>query len=145
MDPVKVLVATDGSEAVLRACQFAADRVRLTDASVRLLTVLSFNMDPYTLLGEELEDTPVKLEAVREAVEEATRIPAKILGATGATVQACHRFGNPADEILAEIERWHPNLMLMGRRGLSGPERWLVGSTSERVIRHTKVPILVVT
>jgi nucleotide-binding universal stress UspA family protein len=145
MEPIKVLVAADGSEPVVRACQFAADRVGMTDASVRLLTVLSFTMDPYTLLGEELEDTPARLEAIREAVDEATRIPAKIFEAAGATVQVYHRFGNPADEILAEIDQWQPDLLLMGRRGLSGPERWLLGSVSERLIRHAKVPILVVT
>ncbi|HYT81149.1 MAG TPA: universal stress protein [Actinomycetota bacterium] len=34
--------------------------------------------------------------------------------------------------------------MVMGRRGLHGPERWLLGSVAEPVARKCKVPMLIV-
>lgn len=100
---LKVLVAVDGSDPALRACWFAVDTLRLEGAVARLLTVLSFTLDPYTLLGEKLEDTPGRMQVVSDAVEEATRLPTKVLEEAGAKVGTIHRFGAPADEILEEI------------------------------------------
>lgn len=144
MAALKVLVATDGSDPSLRACRFARDTLKLEGASIRLLTVLSFSLDPYTLLGEEMGDTPARVERVKEAVEEATRVPAKMLEEGGAKVTTAHRFGAPADEILNELVEWEPDLVILGRRGLSLTKRWLLGSVSERVVRHAHVPVLVV-
>lgn len=140
----KVLVATDGSDSALRASQVLADLLSGRAAEARLLVVLSFELDPYTLLGEELADAAERTRMVAQAVEEATARPRHVLEAAGRSVSVAHRFGNPADEILEEAEEWAPDLVVMGRRGLSGPARWLLGSVSERVMRHARVPVLIV-
>lgn len=62
----------------------------------------------------------------------------------GARVDVRHRVGNPADEILAEAQDRDPDLIVVGRRGLSAPGRWLVGSVSDRAVRHAHEPVLVV-
>jgi nucleotide-binding universal stress UspA family protein len=113
-------------------------------AEVRLLVILSFELDPYTLLGEELDDTPERLRMVREAVERATGEVRPVFETAGHQVSVAHRFGNPADEILQEVEEWKPDLVVLGRRGLSAPSRWLLGSVSDRVLHHAHAPVLVV-
>jgi nucleotide-binding universal stress UspA family protein len=140
----RVLVATDGSDSALRASQVLADLLSGSRAEIRLLTVLSFELDPYTLLGEELADAQERARMVARAVEEATAPPRRVLEDAGHSISVTHRFGNPADEILEEAEESTPDLVVMGRRGLSGPARWLLGSVSERGIPHARVPVLIV-
>lgn len=141
---MRVLVAVDGSEHARRAAKVAARLLSGRRAEVTLLVVLSFELDPYTLLGEPLADAPELQRAERHAIETATERPGRILEAAGARVEVRHRFGNPADEILAEAEDRQPDLIVVGRRGLSAPSRWLLGSVSERVVRHAHPPVLVV-
>lgn len=141
---LRVLAAVDGSEPALRACQTAADLLGRRHADIRLLVVLSFEIDPYTLLGEEFADTPERLRLVREAVERTTAEPRSVFEKAGHRVSATHTFGNTAEEILKEVTEWRADLVVMGRRGLSGASRWLMGSVSDRVVRHAHVPVLVV-
>lgn len=144
MKTFRVLVAADGSPPAVRAATMLAEMLVPGSAEVLVLAVLSFELDPYTLLGEELSDTRERLRNVEETVEHTTGEVRRILEEAGHKVSATHRFGNPADEIIEEIIEWRPDLAVLGRRGLSGPSRWLLGSVSERVVRHAQVPVLVV-
>jgi nucleotide-binding universal stress UspA family protein len=142
--PIRVLAAVDGSEHAERAAQVAAGLVAGRRAEVELLMVLSFELDPYTLLGEPVEETLETQRAEHHAIEAATAAPRRILESAGARVEIRHRFGNPADEILAEAQEREPDLIVVGRQGLSPPARWLIGSVSDRVVRHAHAPVLVV-
>ena len=48
------------------------------------------------------------------------------------------------ESILLEIEDRGVDLVVMGRRGRDEPKDLLLGSVSDRVARHVKVPILLV-
>jgi nucleotide-binding universal stress UspA family protein len=54
------------------------------------------------------------------------------------------RVGNPADGILAAAARERADLIVMGTQGLGGVRKWLLGSTTERVLRRTRTPVLAV-
>lgn len=51
--------------------------------------------------------------------------------------------GQPATEIVALVRRRHADVIVIATHGLSGYRRMLVGSTTERVLRQTTVPVLV--
>jgi nucleotide-binding universal stress UspA family protein len=51
--------------------------------------------------------------------------------------------GTPAVEILALARRRHADLIVMSSRGASGMRKALFGSTADRVLRETTVPVLV--
>jgi nucleotide-binding universal stress UspA family protein len=51
--------------------------------------------------------------------------------------------GTPAIEILAMAERHHADIIVMSSRGASGVRKMFFGSTTERVLRETSVPVLV--
>jgi nucleotide-binding universal stress UspA family protein len=52
--------------------------------------------------------------------------------------------GNPADEILATAGAFDADLIVVGARGMGGMARLLLGSVSERVLRHARCPVLIV-
>lgn len=139
---MKVLLAADGSDSAVRAAMSAGAMIP-RGADVRVVFVLSYSLYPY-MQGDP--DPEVKAQRERAVEEETTQATEK---AVLALEQAGHRptlvrhFGHPTDEIVREIEDWEPDLVVLGRRGLRGARAW-VGSTSEHVLHHAKVPVLLV-
>jgi nucleotide-binding universal stress UspA family protein len=111
---------------------------------IRIVTVLSFELYPVTMLGEDLVDSHDRAQAVGRAVHRTTWRARRAFESAGFPVSVAHRFGNAGDEILAEATDWRADLLVLGRRGLHAPTRWLVGSVSDRVLRHAKVPVLLI-
>jgi nucleotide-binding universal stress UspA family protein len=141
---VKVLIAVDGSEPAMRACQQVASMLASVRDSVRLVTVLSYTLYPYSGIPDEpLADEAEREQHEREEVHRITDEPRKLLEEGGFKVEVTHRFGNLTEEIVAEINEWSPELVVLGRRGVHGLERW-IGSVSEHVLHHVKVPMLLV-
>ena len=54
------------------------------------------------------------------------------------------RVGDPSSVILKTADREHVDLIVMGMHGLGGFRKWFLGSTTERVLRRTPVPLLTV-
>ena len=52
--------------------------------------------------------------------------------------------GDARDEILAEIDGWTPDLLVVGSHGSGGFERFLIGSVAEHVSRRAACSVLVV-
>lgn len=52
--------------------------------------------------------------------------------------------GDPAVEILSYLDNRQDVLAVMGRRGQSKIKTLLLGSISEKVVRHTRTPVTVV-
>jgi nucleotide-binding universal stress UspA family protein len=59
------------------------------------------------------------------------------------TVEYTVRVGKPATEILREAQDRHVDLIVMSSHGRSGKGKLFFGSTTERVLRETSVPVLV--
>ena len=141
---MRVLLATDGSEPAMRACGRVASLLGPGRDQVRLLTVLSYSEYPHSLVPDlPLADETEREKREGEEVHRLTDQPRRILEEGGHTVEITHRFGHPTDEIVAEIEEWRPELVVLGRRGVRGLERWM-GSVSEHVLHHSEVSVLLV-
>ena len=54
------------------------------------------------------------------------------------------RIGDVYDEIKYAIEAEKPELLVMGTHGRRGVERWFMGSTTEKLLRHSPVPLLTI-
>jgi nucleotide-binding universal stress UspA family protein len=89
-------------------------------------------------LGQDLAQTETE-PALREFV--AATWP----DGTGAS-QTVFRVsvGESAPAILAAAAAASADLIVMGTQGLGGLRKWLVGSTTERLLRQTQVPVLAV-
>ena len=52
--------------------------------------------------------------------------------------------GNPGNEIVDFAEKNNIDLIVVGTLGKTGIERFLLGSVAEKVVKHSKKPVLVV-
>jgi nucleotide-binding universal stress UspA family protein len=59
-------------------------------------------------------------------------------------VSAVTRLGYAADEIIEFARKTPDNMIAMCTHGRSGVRRWLLGSVTERVVRHSGDPVLIV-
>ena len=136
-----ILCPIDFSEQSRHALQWAEALARRTKGR---LTVLSA-VDP--LLAEAAR-VRFGLDLARAETEPALRqfVAATwsddLARATNANFDV--RVGHSADVILETAARERTDLIVMGTHGLGGVRKWLLGSTTERVLRRTHTPVLAV-
>ncbi|GAC1361686.1 MAG: universal stress protein [Actinomycetota bacterium] len=140
---LSVLLATDGSEHARKAALFLVHVLSRGQAHVRLLTVLSMELQPETYLGD-LSDAPARRALIKERTDSAVGEVQRILEAAGQPTTVSCRFGHPPDEALAEVNEWGPDLVVVGRRGLGRAASLVLGSVSDCLLRHSTAPVLVV-
>lgn len=133
-EPIRVLYATDGSEASVAAAHLLALLPLPAGSAVKVLTVLDAPVwqVPESLKGAELEWAR-RVVATAEA------------GLSRSGVELDHTIvrGDPAVEILEAAETLNADLILVGSHGRTGFERVLLGSVAESVARHAGRPVLV--
>jgi nucleotide-binding universal stress UspA family protein len=66
------------------------------------------------------------------------------LKSLGIEAEALEAVGHPAEAIVDEAERGGFDLIVVGSRGIHGVARFLLGSTSTRVVTHAHCDVLVV-
>jgi len=64
--------------------------------------------------------------------------------AAGVQVERVVEEGSPAEQILHGVGRHRADLIVMGTHGVSGFERLLLGSVTEKVVRKASCPVLTV-
>jgi nucleotide-binding universal stress UspA family protein len=52
--------------------------------------------------------------------------------------------GLPTKDIIKTAEIWEADLIVMGTHGRTGLMHLLVGSVAEHIIRHSKIPVMVI-
>ena len=104
-------------------------------------------MPSYMLLlysrEEDFQDTSPE-EMQQLAVKHLSRWTEGVQGATRARLRPKVRVGEPRQEILAEIEKQNPELVITATHGHSGFDRFLLGSIAEAVARRSRANVLVV-
>ena len=133
----KILVAVDGSPQSMRAIKLASRMARDMDAGITLIHVQELHGLP-TLIAEA-ED-----EAASERGQMVLGAAAKVVRLDGLTPKAILRKGHAADQILRYIVANKPDVVVMGRRGLSRVKSILMGSTSQAIAQHAKCAVLIV-
>jgi nucleotide-binding universal stress UspA family protein len=138
-----ILVPIDGSELSLKAADHAAALATHLDATITLFTAV----DPPE--ADATYVSPDALGAVRQGVWRAAEVmqeqAAARIRARNARVETRIVWGAPASAIVTEADLRH-QLVVMGSRGLGllPADRQLLGSVTERVLRRTRRPVLVV-
>lgn len=141
----KILMATDGSSCSRKAVDYAVRIAKLAGASLIALYVV----DVKTGCGLEqciIVTTPkaAALMKLRQRGERAVNYVGDVASKEGVSVDKRVVEGHPAEEILKLAREESVDLVVMGTLGLSGIQKYLLGSTADKVVRHSRVPVLTV-
>jgi len=143
--PVKeILVPVDGSDNANRAARFAAELAAALGVSMRLFYVFpAASVEVIGMAGMSRDDIDQAAQAAAQRAFDATR---KALGDTvPGGMGEDTSIGDPAEEIVRYAEDDPGVMVVMGRRGLSRMKSLVLGSVSDKVSRHAKSPVTIIT
>ncbi len=139
----KILIPLDGSELAEAALDAAVPLAKAFDAEVLVLGVLDLTAGMYDVYSEAF--SPVDLKAQLEKFIETALERAKgHLVAQGIRARRFLEVGIPHEEIAALAAREGAELIVMTTHGRKGLTHLLLGSVTEKLIRTSPCPVLVV-
>ena len=135
-----ILIGDDGSTEAGRAVQAAFSLAKGLNARLIVLGVLTqpsaesqaegYGMDSEVRAKKMLEERFARLQA--SAKQEGLSLRTEIIE------------GEPEETIEARAEEENVDLIVVGHRDITRVRRWLEGSTSETLVKKSKVSVLVV-
>jgi len=143
----KMLVAYDGSDASKKAIDMVV-KCGTKDDEVTLLTVVpaelaessftkmllpTIDLSAIVKSGSFKEKAMLSLSKVTKEIEYAVK-----------KVDVVVESGDPADEILMSAKKHGSDLIVIGYKGYGKEGRFLLGSVTDKVVRHSGVSVLVV-
>jgi len=137
----RILVPTDGSDPASAATGHALTIAERFDATVHALYVVDTEGIAHEAPGLSLDSLRETLRAEGEAT---TGVVAEEGAERGVDVTTAIVEGLAEDAIVEYADEKGIDLIVMGTHGRRGMDRYLVGSVTERVVRRTDVPTLVV-
>ncbi|MDZ7848288.1 MAG: universal stress protein [Owenweeksia sp.] len=135
---MKILLPTDFSENAELATKFALDLAKKTDGHI-----LAFHA--YDVPQYERSMTTSLLEEMREAAEKNMRdFESSFLKNSSVSYSSKILIGNPIRLSKELIEKNNREVVIMGTKGASGMEEFLIGSNAASVIHNVDVPVMVI-
>ena len=139
----KILVATDGSEASLKAARTAIGLATRAGAELLVAHIVDDEVvkDLARALGKDEKDARSSMiDSARKYVAEIEKLAQQSSVACRSVVE----HGTPYEAILKLAEREKVDLLVIGKTGRRGPRRALAGSVTRRVIDLAEISVLVV-
>ena len=131
----QITLPLDGSTTSEAAFETAVGMARTLELPLLLVRCISFSgMMPPMVVHAEEQDIEEYLLVKRE---EATNLGVEV-------VRVRMLWGAPAAELIDLAQRNPGSLTVMSTHGRSGISRWALGSVTDRVVRHSHQPVLVV-
>jgi len=147
----KILIAVDDSRYADHAAEFGFEMARLCRAEVGLVNIIepiimpSSGSDSITGITTDVSmmDEPEMVRIQKEAAENTLkRIQAQY--ADELKITNFTEYGLTADGILKSGAEFGADMIVIGTHSRTGIDRLFMGSIAENVVRHSKVPVLVV-
>jgi nucleotide-binding universal stress UspA family protein len=137
----KTLIATDGSETAEKAANFGVQIAGLSGAKVYAVYVI--DTTPYYSIPLDQIWSKEVYEQLEQMGNEITSNVEKTAKAAGLEAESIVLKGDPAARIVNFAEEQGVDMIVVGSHGIGGFERLVIGSVSEKVVRHAKIPVLV--
>jgi len=143
-----ILVPIDGSRLSEKAAKEAVSLAKSVGAKITLFhCVADFPAPVYAesaILAAQVTAGQYRKEAVRHAEEVLAKAARKLEG-TGLTVDTLNAVNDlPYEAIIAAAAKKKCDLIIMASHGRRGVTGFLLGSETQKVLTHSKVPVLVV-
>jgi nucleotide-binding universal stress UspA family protein len=142
--PLRLLLAYDGSEPASTAVKLLSawpmrDLVDVTVLGVHTVTTTFYRVDVIERTSEVWECRNQELQAeLDRAAERLRKVTSQV------KVMLRESGPDPSHEILESARQQKADLIVVGHKGKSAIEQFLLGSVSNRVVRHSDRSVLVV-
>jgi len=143
----RMLIAYDGSDASKKAidmCLKCADK----EDEVVLLTVIPAELAESSFTKMLLPtidlSAVVQSGSFKEKAMDSLSKVVKEIGSEVKKVDIVVESGDPADEILMTARKQRADLIVVGYKGYGKEGRFLLGSVTDKVVRHASISVLVV-
>ncbi|UIE38070.1 universal stress protein [Leptodesmis sichuanensis] len=148
----RILVAMDDSAEGDHIFEEALSIAKMTNARLMLMHVLSAaEVECLDVYGNALGRSPDRLnsrteqwEVARQHCLENLRSRHVAMCDAGISADIGLPAGNPGYQICEMAQKWGADLILLGRRGLTEQEDYLINSVSNYVLHHAPCAILVI-
>ena len=134
-----ILVPTDGSTHAGLAAEHGIEIAKRFDArihAVHIVDIRALSGTPDAVVSASFsQQLTAHGEEVTESVAERAR-------ATGLDVTTTVQQGMPSSTLLSYVQEHDIDLVTMGSAGRTGLDRYLIGSTTNRIIRQSEAPVL---
>ncbi len=144
----KILIASDGSKHSQKAAEAGIELARLSKGKATALFVVNIEKE-YESMGEvswNIADDIV--QGIRKSLKDCGNETIKVFGEmakkAGVPFEGKIIEGHPATEIIKMAEDAKMDVIVIGSIGRTGLGKFLLGSVAEKVVRNSKVPVLVV-
>jgi len=144
----KIMIATDGSDCSRLAAEKGIELARLSGGTVYAVCVVSTTS--LSMYMDYLSSTGMNpyweliYEGLKKQAQQAVDYIKGLGDKNGIDVESIVLEGDPADELIRYAEENGMDIIVMGTLGRTGIERLLLGSVAGNVVRHSKVPVMVV-
>ena len=140
----RILVPTDGSEITAKAIDVAIELAKSVGAG--LYTISVKEPFPYSAISE-MQPTPPQefFDAQERIASKRVQAVAEQSQAAGLTCQSHTTEAlHPWEAIIEHAKRMECDLLVMASHGRRGVSALLLGSETQKVLTHSKVPVLIV-
>ncbi|KAB1197265.1 MULTISPECIES: universal stress protein [Haloferax] len=137
----EILVPTDGSKAAMRAATQAVELANEYGATVHAMYVMDMGDVDYVAVPSDIAETRERL--TKKGRKFATQVE-DLASEANVECVVVVESGIPEEKIIEYADEMDIDLIVMGKRGRSDPDKLLIGSTTKRVVGHTDVPVRVV-
>jgi len=138
----RVLCPIDFSEFSRHSLDHAVAIASLYDARVTVLHVSSPSRDAL-LATSEFAPVPASNDDA-QLIARTTRFVKEEIGSLPFLDIVVSRADDVSQDILAHGTTLQADLLVMGTHGRAGPDRWVLGSVTEKVLRKASCPVLTV-
>lgn len=144
----RILIATDGSKHAEFAARVGVELAKMSGGKVTALyvvdkgrTVGSVVESGYDVAKDVADGTRLGLQ---KEGKDAVGYIENLAKSTGVGFDSKLLVGNPANEIIKESEKNLVDSIVIGSIGQTGITKFLLGSVAEKVVRGSKIPVVVV-
>lgn len=138
----RILVPTDFSEHAEDALKVAAQIAKKNDSEIIVLHMLELphQMNDAILGGASIPETMLFMKKANEMLDNISSRPYL----DGIPVTEIVKIDKPIHGITQVSKDYDIDLIIMGSHGSSGIDELLIGSNTEKVVRNSEIPVLVI-
>lgn len=144
----KILVPTDFSKEAQTAAEVASGIARKSGAELILLHVIEeASKESVKITGEvakaDIQDQIFMLKLIERSKKQMEKLASEKMF-TGVNVKPELRLGSPFHGMRTIITEHKVDLVVMGTAGKTNLAEMIIGSNTEKVVRHAKCPVLTI-